>query len=130
MNETTFECRCCGAHVIGEASSDGPTKVGWFLLEGVDGPSAVCQGCRAEGDSVLDVWREDFPNIRFARQPLEVINDLLHLDLGPTVRGDEAKGWCPDPDDVGRMKFYLGRKDCLALSEAFKKLANELREVL
>lgn len=65
MNETTFECKCCGAHVTGEASQEGPALVGWFLLEGVDGPNSVCPECHEKGDSVLDDWRDEFPNIRF-----------------------------------------------------------------
>jgi hypothetical protein len=60
------------------------------------------------------------------RSPCDIISDMLHLDLGITVRGDEAKGYCPDPDGVGRMKFYLNRAECEVLSQAFARLAEEL----
>ena len=30
------------------------------------------------------------------RDPLDIINDILRLDLVQTVRGDEHKGRCPD----------------------------------
>lgn len=60
------------------------------------------------------------------RPACDIINEFLHLDLCRTVRGDEAKGWCPDPDDPGRMKFYLSRADCEDLARAFRQLAEEL----
>jgi hypothetical protein len=60
------------------------------------------------------------------RPPCDIINDLLHLDLGLTVRGDEAKGYCSDPDGPGRTTLYLNRAECEVLSGAFARLAEEL----
>ena len=60
------------------------------------------------------------------RPSCDIINDILHLDLSPTIRGDEAKGYCADPDGSGRVKLYLNRAECEVLSRAFAKLANEL----
>ncbi len=60
------------------------------------------------------------------RKSTDIINDLLHLDLSPTVRGDEAKGYCPDPDGPGRTRMYLSRADCEDLARAFRQLAEEL----
>lgn len=57
---------------------------------------------------------------------LDQINELLSLDLGLTYKGDFAKGRKPDSDDGGTCKLYLDKRDCLALSEAFAKLAEEL----
>lgn len=60
------------------------------------------------------------------RPTCDIINDLLHLDLALTVRGDEAKGYCPDRDGTGRTKFYLNRAECEVLSRAFNQLAKKL----
>lgn len=65
------------------------------------------------------------------RSPTDTINDLLHLDLSVTARGDEAKGYCPDPEGPGRGRgglddLYLNKADCEALSQAFARLAKEL----
>ena len=60
------------------------------------------------------------------RNPTDIINDLLHLDLSPTVRGDEVKGYCPDPNKLGEIPLCLGRAECEVLSNAFAKLAKEL----
>ena len=60
------------------------------------------------------------------RNPFDIVNDLLHLDLSPTLRGDEAKGYCPDPDGPGRATMYLNQAECEVLSRAFAKLAKEL----
>jgi hypothetical protein len=60
------------------------------------------------------------------RPACDIISDLLHLDLSPTVRGDEAKGYCPDPDGPGRTTMYLNRAECEVLSRAFARLAEEL----
>lgn len=60
------------------------------------------------------------------RPACDIISDLLHLDLSLTVRGDEAKGYCPDPDGPGRTTLYLNRAECEVLSRAFARLAEEL----
>lgn len=60
------------------------------------------------------------------RPACDIINDLLHLDLGLTLRGDEAKGYCSDPDGPGRDLLYLNRAECEVLSRAFARLAEEL----
>lgn len=54
------------------------------------------------------------------------INELLSLDLVITIKKDFSKGRKPDPDEGGTCKLYLDKKDCLALSEAFAKLAEEI----
>ena len=60
------------------------------------------------------------------RPPCDIINDLIHIDLRPTVRGDEAKGCCPDSDGTGQATLYLNRAECEVLSRAFARLAEQL----
>jgi hypothetical protein len=52
--------------------------------------------------------------------PTDVINRHLILQLGVTIRGDEAKGY------VDGDKFYLSATDCRELAEAFAHLAAQL----
>lgn len=65
--------------------------------------------------------------MEFTRTPYDVINDMLHIDLSPTVRGDEAKGYVPDPDGPGRATLYLNRAEAEVLSRAFARIAAELK---
>jgi hypothetical protein len=60
---------------------------------------------------------------------LDLVNDLLGLELGATVRGKEYKGWKRDIEDGGTCKFYLNAADCKRLSEAFAVMAAGLKEV-
>lgn len=69
-NKTIFECKCCGTCITGPAAPHGALEVGWFELDGIDGTNSVCGGCKAEFDSGVDVlepWREEYPNVRFAQ---------------------------------------------------------------
>lgn len=59
---------------------------------------------------------------------LDLINELLGVELGATVRGDEYKGWKRDIEDGGSCKFYLSAADCKRLSEAFAHMAAALKE--
>lgn len=73
MATTTFECRLCGDTIQGEASPDGPGKVGWSSLAGIDGPSSVCPECaeRVRQDaSELDAFRDEYPNVRLAENSM------------------------------------------------------------
>jgi len=57
------------------------------------------------------------------RNPLNLINDLLHLGLDVTVLGDELKGYCPDSEGPGLTSFYLNEEECRALGNAFLRAA-------
>ena len=59
------------------------------------------------------------------QDPYEIINELLGLQLRETVRGDAAKGICPDSDGPGVVKLYLYKVECEALSKAFAELAKK-----
>jgi hypothetical protein len=58
------------------------------------------------------------------RDPLDIINDILHLDLVQTVRGDEHKG--RRRDGGGATSFYLNAAECQVLSRAFAHAAEML----
>lgn len=60
------------------------------------------------------------------RDPLDIINDILRLDLVQTVRGDEHKGRCPDSESGGTATLYLNRAECEVLSRAFARAAELL----
>jgi len=60
------------------------------------------------------------------QNPYEIINELLGLQLRETVRGDAAKGICPDSDGPGVVKLYLYRTECETLAQAFADLAKKL----
>ena len=60
------------------------------------------------------------------RDPLDIINDILRLDLTQTIRGDEHKGRVPDRDSGGTTTLYLNRAECEALSRAFSRAAEVL----
>lgn len=47
-------------------------------------------------------------------------------NLGPTIRGDELKGWTHDGE--GSCKFYLNAKDCEEIAEQFLAAAKLLKE--
>lgn len=83
----------------------------------------LCDRCNREADEMESRMHESVSQ----REPEDAINAFLHLDLCVTVRGNEAKGWCSDIEDGGRMKFYLDRKDCQELSVLFAQLAAKLK---
>jgi hypothetical protein len=58
--------------------------------------------------------------------PVDIINETLHIDGVITTRGDELKAWVYDPYDSGRFKAYLNADDCRALASAFEALAARL----
>ena len=58
---------------------------------------------------------------------IDDVNELLGLCLAQTFRADELKGWRPSPQDNGVTKFYIDSADCQKLSEAFAKIATELK---
>ena len=60
---------------------------------------------------------------------LDLVNELLSVELGATVRGDEYKGWKRDIEDGGTCKFYLNAADCKRLSEAFAVMAANLKDI-
>jgi hypothetical protein len=60
------------------------------------------------------------------RDPLDIINDILRLDLVQTTRGDEHKGRCPDKDSGGTTTLYLNATECEFLSRAFARAAEVL----
>ena len=60
---------------------------------------------------------------------LDLVNELLSVELGATVRGDEYKGWKRDIEDGGTCKFYLNAADCKRLSEAFAAMAANLKDI-
>lgn len=60
------------------------------------------------------------------RDPLDIINDLLHLDLVQTIRGDEHKGRCPDSESGGTSSLYLNAAECKVLSKAFSRASKVL----
>jgi hypothetical protein len=62
---------------------------------------------------------------------LDIVNELLGLNLMETTPAigpcEEYKGW--KPTEEGRVnKFYLSASDCSLLSEAFAKLADNLKQ--
>jgi hypothetical protein len=50
---------------------------------------------------------------------LEMIKDLFDIQLNPTVKGDELKGY-------NNGKFYLDSTNCIELAQAFLKLSHYL----
>ena len=60
------------------------------------------------------------------RDPIDIINEELNLDLVRTIRGDEFKGVCPDQYDGGFHKLYLSRSTCELLARAFAAAAEQL----
>jgi len=50
---------------------------------------------------------------------LEMIKELFDIQLGPTVKGDELKGY-------SNGKFYLDSTNCIELAQAFLKLSHYL----
>ena len=60
------------------------------------------------------------------RDPLDIINEILCLDLTQTIRGDEHKGRVPDRDSGGTATLYLNRAECEVLSMAFSRAAEQL----
>ena len=70
------------------------------------------------------------PELRYKKimdkDPADIINDLLNLDISPTIRGDELKGYIPDRDGPGRTPRYLNKAECLVLSRAFARAAKGL----
>ncbi len=53
--------------------------------------------------------------------------DFLKLlgSFGPTVRGDELKGWTPDPEG-GVSSCYLSADDCREVARQFTEAARKL----
>lgn len=50
---------------------------------------------------------------------LEMIKELFDIQLGPTVKGDELKGY-------NNGKFYLDSTNCIQLAKAFLKFSHFL----
>ena len=60
--------------------------------------------------------------------PSDCSADFLALfgDFGPTVKGDELKGWIHDPEDGGVYKKYLSASDCREAARQFMAAADIL----
>lgn len=50
---------------------------------------------------------------------LEMIKDLFDINLSPTIKGDEFKGY-------NKGKFYLDAVNCIELAQAFLKMSHYL----
>ena len=44
---------------------------------------------------------------------------ILFGGFGPTFKGDELKGWVPDPEDGGVSKTYLSPEECREVARQF-----------
>jgi hypothetical protein len=51
---------------------------------------------------------------------------LLFGGFGPTVKGDELKGWTPDFEDGGVSKTYLSADACREVARQFMAAADIL----
>jgi uncharacterized protein CbrC (UPF0167 family) len=54
---TIFTCRCCPASVGGNTDGTAASP-GWYRIDGIDGPDAICPACVAD-PSAMDGLRED-----------------------------------------------------------------------
>lgn len=71
VRETLFVCRYCGECSVKGWSDGAVSESGWSQLDNIDGPSYVCPGCGAAPETVLQAFRDEYPNVQI--RPVSLI---------------------------------------------------------